>query len=314
MPNFGALCGSRSLGSCVAEALVPLACPFQRLAPRDCRCLAGGGGEGGPVGGEGEGGPVGGEGEGGRLGLFSSPLPGLFSSPHPGLFSPPPWYSRPDYRSDCRSRRWGDTRARRRYARPGGVGMGGGRAAAAVPPSPALTSPSCFSSNQPVSLRGRRGWECSRAACASARGARSLSRGHGGSGEYLARSHYFTLYQALPLMPLQEPPAAVVEPVRGSSRDLLAPGSELAWRVASLSRSERGRVGACARALLQGEARRGAGRRGAARRAAAARGRSFCPGEAWLARRAVMTQHAEKSLVSHRGGSEPKQATCRMTG
>ena len=112
------------------------------------------GGEGGPVGGEGEGGPVGGEGEGGRLGLFSSPLPGLFSSPHPGLFSPPPWYSRPDYRSDCRSRRWGDTRARRRYARPGGVGMGGGRAAAAVPPSPALTSPSCFSSNQPVSLRG----------------------------------------------------------------------------------------------------------------------------------------------------------------
>ena len=201
MPNFGALCGSRSHGSCVAEALVPLACPFQRLAPRDCRCLAGGGGEGGPVGGEGEGGPVGGEGEGGRLGLFSSPLPGLFSSPLPGLFSPPPWYSRPDYRSDCRSRRWGDTRARRRYARPGGVGMGGGRAAAAVPPSPALTSPSCFSSNQPVSLRGRRGWECSRAACASARarGERSLSRGHGGSGEYLARSHYFTLYEALAL-------------------------------------------------------------------------------------------------------------------
>ena len=133
-------------------------------------------------------GPVGGEGEGGRLGLFSSPLPGLFSSPHPGLFSPPPWYSRPDYRSDCRSRRWGDTHARRRYARPGGVGMGGRRAAAAVPPSPALISPSefpsaasCFSSSQPVSLRGRRGWECSRAACASARGTRSLSRGHGGS-------------------------------------------------------------------------------------------------------------------------------------
>merc|ERR1711940_45843 len=40
--------------------------------------------------------------------------------------------------------------------------MGGGRAAAAVLPSPALTSPSCFSSNQPVSLRGRQGWECSR--------------------------------------------------------------------------------------------------------------------------------------------------------
>ena len=80
--------------------------------------------------------------------------------------------------------------------------MGGGRAAAAVPPSPAapaLISLSCFSSTQPVSLRGRRGWECSRAACASARGTRSLSRGHGGSGEYLARSHYFTLYEALPL-------------------------------------------------------------------------------------------------------------------
>ena len=316
MPNFGALCGSRSHGSCVAEALVPLACPFQRLAPRDCRCLAGGGGEGGPVGGEGEGGPVGGEGEGGRLGLFSSPLPGLFSSPLPGLFSPllPGTLGLITGASAGEQTLGGHSHARRRYARPGGVGMGGRRAAAAVPPSPALISLSCFSSTQPVSLRGRRGWECSRAACASARGARSLSRGHGGSGEYLARSHYFTLYQALPLMPLQEPPAAVVEPVRGSSRDLLAPGSELAWRVASLSRSERGRVGACARALLQGEARRGAGRRGAARRAAAARGRSFCPGEAWLARRAVMTQHAEKSLVSHRGGSEPKQATCRMTG
>ena len=116
---------------------------------------------------------------------------------------------------------------------PGGVGMGGGRAAAAVPPSPALTSPSCFSSNPPVSLRGRRGWECSRAACASARGTRSLSRGHGGSGEYLARSHYIMVYEALLLTAFHEPPAAVVEPVRGSSRDLLAPGSKLGWRVAS---------------------------------------------------------------------------------
>ena len=111
--------------------------------------------------------------------------------------------------------------------------MGGGRAAAAVPPSPALTSPSCFSSNPPVSLRGRRGWECSRAACASARGTRSLSRGHGGSGEYLARSHYIMVYEALLLTAFHEPPAAVVEPVRGSSRDLLAPGSKLGWRVAS---------------------------------------------------------------------------------
>ena len=37
---------------------------------------------------------------------------------------------------------------------PEAWGWGGGRAAAAVPPSPALTSPSRFSSNQPVSLRG----------------------------------------------------------------------------------------------------------------------------------------------------------------
>ena len=223
------------------------------------------------MGGEGEGGPVGGEGEGGRLGLFSSPLPGLFSSPHPGLFSPPPWYSRPDYRSDCRSRRWGDTRARRRYARPGGVGMGGGRAAAAVPPSPALTSPSCFSSNQPVSLRGRRGWECSRAACASARGARSLSRGHGGSGEYLARSHYFTLYQSLPLMPLQEPPAAVVEPFAVRAGTFWLPvrnslGGLLRSRGASAGAWVRVRVRCCK--ARRGEARGGAARRGGRRRRA----------------------------------------------
>ena len=165
MPNFGALCGSRSLGSCVAEALVP---PAYVHPP-----FGGGSPSGWPLetvgawreegerearweererearweGRERHGDPR-------QHRLFSSPLPGLFSSPHPGLFSPPPWYSRPDYRSDCRSRRWGDTRARRRYARPGGVGMGGGRAAAAVPPSRALTSPSRFSSNQPVSLRG----------------------------------------------------------------------------------------------------------------------------------------------------------------
>ena len=148
--------------------------------------------------------------------------------------------------------------------------------------------------------------------CERARREISFARGHGGSGEHLERAHYLTLYEALLLTAFHEPPAAVVEPVRGSSGDLLAPGSRLGWRVASLSRSERGRVGACARALLQGEARRGAARRGAARRAAAARGRSFCPGEAWLARRAVMTPHAEKSLVTHRGGSEPEQAT--MTG
>ena len=102
--------------------------------------------------------------------------------------------------------------------------------------------------------------------CERARREISFARGPGGSGEHLERAHYLTLYEALLLTAFHEPPAAVVEPVRGSSRDLLAPGSELAWRVASLSRSERGRVGACARALLQGEAkaRRGAARRGEA--------------------------------------------------
>ena len=59
-------------------------------------------------------------------------------------------------------------------------------------------------------------------------------------------------------------------------------------------------------ALVQGQARRGGRRRRAIF--------CFCPGEAWRARRVVMTPHAEKLLVTHRGGSEPKQATCRMTG
>jgi len=185
MPIFGALCGSRSLGSCVAEAPFSLACPFPRLTLRGWGV---GGGEGGPVGGEGEGGPVGGEGEGGRLGLFSSPLPGLF--PLPTLGSSPllPGTLGLITGASAGEQTLGDTLARRR------MGMGGRRAAAAVPPSPALISLSCFSSTQPVSLRGRRGWECSRAACASARGARSLSRGHGGSGEYLARARTISRY------------------------------------------------------------------------------------------------------------------------
>ena len=130
----------------------------------------------------------------------------------------------------------GERAGRRADARsPGAAGTpavrrgGAGRWADAPP----LTSPSCFSSNQPVSFRGRRGWECSRAACASARGTGSLSRGHGGSGEHLERAHYLTLYEALLLTAFHEPPAAVVEPVRGSSGDLLAPGSKLGWRVAS---------------------------------------------------------------------------------
>ena len=60
----------------------------------------------------------------------------LLLSPPWALLPSPAWYSRPDYRSVCWSRCWGDTHARRRYARPGGVGRGGRRAAAAVSPSP----------------------------------------------------------------------------------------------------------------------------------------------------------------------------------
>ena len=187
-----------------------------------------------PVGGEGEGGPVGGEGEGGRLGLFSSPLPGLFSSPLPGLFSPllPGTHGLITGASagadaggtltpgggthDPEAWGWGGPRRRRRAA------------------FSRFDLPQLLLLKSTCELARRRGWECSRAACASARGARSLSRGHSGSGEYLARSHYFTLYQPLPLMPLQEPPAAVVEPfaVRVGSF-WLRPGSKLAWRVAS---------------------------------------------------------------------------------
>ena len=81
--------------------------------------------------------------------LGSSPLPSLGSSPHlPGTLG------LITGASALKQTLGGHSHARRRYARPGGVGMGGRRAAAAVPPSPALTSPSCFSSNQPVSLRG----------------------------------------------------------------------------------------------------------------------------------------------------------------
>ena len=63
------------------------------------------------------------------------------------------------------------------------------------------------------------------------------------------------------------------------------------------------------------KARRGVAWRGVARRAAAAaRDLLLLPGEAWRARRVVMTPHAEKLLVTHRGGSEPERSTCRMTG
>ena len=123
--------------------------------PSRLSVLGGRRGRGRPGGRRGRGRP-GGRGGRGRppWALLLPPPWALLLSPPWALLPSPAWYSRPDYRSDCRSRRWGDTHARRRYARPGGVGMGGGRAAAAVPPSPALTSPSCFSSNQPVSLRG----------------------------------------------------------------------------------------------------------------------------------------------------------------
>ena len=66
--------------------------------------------------------------------------------------------------------------------------MGGAprrRRRAAFSRSSSFDLPHCFSSNQPVSLRGRAGGVgvLSGGVCASARGARSLSRGHGGSGE-----------------------------------------------------------------------------------------------------------------------------------
>ena len=234
--------------------------------PRLSVLLAGGGGEGGPVGGEGEGGPVGGEGEGGRLGLFSSPLPGLFSSPHPGLFSPPPWYSRPDYRSDCRSRRWGDTRARRRYARPGGVGMGGGRAAAAVPPSPALTSPSCFSSNQPVSLRGGGGGSAL-GRRVRARAARDLFRE--GTVGRVSISRARTIFHVISSTAFDAFARTASGGGRTGSRFEPGPfgsrfGTRLEGCFALAERARaRGCVCACA-AARRGEARRGAARRGEA--------------------------------------------------
>ena len=66
--------------------------------------------------------------------LLLSPPWALLLSPPWALLPSPAWYSRPDYRSVCWSRCWGDTHARRRYARPGGVGRGGRRAAAAAAP------------------------------------------------------------------------------------------------------------------------------------------------------------------------------------
>ena len=124
--------------------------------------------------------------------------------------------------------------------------MGGCRAAAAVPPSPALISLSCFSSTQPVSLRGRRGWECSRAACASARGARSLSRGHGGSGEYLARSHYISRYiRCCPEgVTTFAPHGGRTAPLAAGARLIAAPTPRrrhLARRGAALRRRQNGR-------------------------------------------------------------------------
>ena len=81
--------------------------------------------------------------------------------------------------------------------------MGGGRAAAAVPPSPALTSPSCFSSNQPVSLRGGGGGSAL-GRRVRARAARDLFREGTVGRVSVSSSHYFTLYQALPWLSLQE--------------------------------------------------------------------------------------------------------------
>ena len=86
---------------------------------------------------------------------------------------------------------------------------------------------------------------------------------------------------------------------------------DLGGQVGAENRAEIGLTGVARR----GEASwRGVAWRGVARRAAAAaRDLLLLPGEAWRARRVVMTPHAEKLLVTHRGGSEPEQATCRMT-
>ena len=101
---------------------------------------------------------------------------------------------------------------------PEAWGWGGGRAAAAVPPSPVLTSPSCFSSNQPVSLRGGGGGSAL-GRRVRARAARDLFREGTVGRVSISRARTISRYmRRCPSLPLQEPPAAVVEPVRGSSR------------------------------------------------------------------------------------------------
>ena len=88
--------------------------------------------------------------------LGSSPPPSLGSSPLPTLGSSPllPGTLGLITGATARADAGGTLAPGGGTHDPEAWGWGGGRAAAAVPPSPALTSPSCFSSNQPVSLRG----------------------------------------------------------------------------------------------------------------------------------------------------------------
>ena len=128
------------------------------------------------------------------LSAGSSPLPSLGSSP------PPAWYSRPVVTgASALKQTLGG------HSRPEADGDGGAprrRRRAAFSRSSRFDLPQLLLLKSTCELARAAGvgvlsgGVCERA---SARGARSLSRGHGGSGEYLARSHYFTLYEALPL-------------------------------------------------------------------------------------------------------------------
>ena len=267
---------------------------------------------------------MGGEGEGGRLGLFSFPLPGLFSSPLPGLFSPllPGTLGLVTGASALKQTLGG-------HSRPEAVRTTRRRGAGGAPRRRRRAAFSRFDLPQLLLLKST--CELARAAgvgvpsggmCKRARREISLHSREGTVGRVsIARSHYFTLHEALPLTAFARTPAAVVEPlVRGSSRELLAPGSRHS-RGGLLRGSERGRRDASARVRVRGcKARRGEAQAQAqaqARRAAAARDLLLLLGVRRGRRAARLYPGGARrrcALVTHRGGSEPEQATCRMTG
>ena len=112
--------------------------------------------------------------------LGSSPLPSLGSSPHlPGTLGLITGASAGEQTLGGHSRPEAVRTTRRR-------GDGGGPRRRRRAAFSRFDLPQLLLLKSTCELARRRGWECSRAACASARGARSLSRGHGGSGEYLA--------------------------------------------------------------------------------------------------------------------------------